>query len=119
MRDENARVSLEKKTAVRAFWAATSQLKRVAPGVRMVPRMAGAVFGNPGWLTTVMKVCAAFPRGKRMPARVILARADAWESIVATSFAVSRGWPWSLPLTGSAMMGARISQVCPPKTPVG
>ena len=107
MREETAVVLpfLEKPTAVRAFCAATSQLKSVASPVRKVPSTVGGTFGALGKLTTLMNACICVPMGNRIAARVIATRWAAKLMMLATSAAVSRGWPLIVPGSGSLMIG--------------
>src|SRR4051794_22047246 len=99
----------EKPTAVRPFWTATSQLKRVASPVRNAPRQVGGTAGLFGKLDTVMKTCIGTPIGSRIPARVVRARAAAKSMMLATSAAVRRGVvPIGVEI-GSLIIGWRIS----------
>ncbi len=71
MRDDMASWRLEKKTAVRAFCTATSQLNIVGfTGAEDAENRGGSPFLY-GLFTTVMKTFAPSAEGKRMPARVI------------------------------------------------
>ena len=119
MRLENARVSLEKNKAVRAFCTETSHENRVASGVRKVPSTTGGCPGWSGLLTTEMNVSAGCPAGSRIPARVTRVRAAALAMIDETSAAVNRGWPSMSPATGSPVIGARTSPRTPPRSAVG
>jgi len=111
----------EKNTAVRAFCTATSQLKRVVlDEVQNVPSTVGATPSELGLLTTVMKTWAAWPRGRRMPARVVRQRFAAATSMLETSIAVSRAPPPGRGVdTGSFMSGWRSSPVSPPRVMTG
>src|SRR5882672_11311174 len=69
VRVEKARSLLEKKTAVRAFCTARSQLNTVASGVRKVPSTVGPTPSAVGLLTTQIQTRAGVIPGGRIPAR--------------------------------------------------
>src|SRR5476651_2150579 len=107
----------EKKTAVRAFCTATSQLNIVVFGVvQNVPSTTGATPLAFGLFTTVMNTCAAVPRGRRIPARVVRVRFAAAAMMLVTSCAVSRAVPpGNGTAEGSAMIGWRNWPDSPPR----
>ena len=117
VREEKARFDEEKNSTVRAFCTETSQLNRVVSGeVQYDPRITGGELDSLGLFTTDIKVCAGWPRGRRIPARVARARAAAAAMIFVTSFAVSRAAPFGKGrLDGSSAIEIRNSPVVPPR----
>ena len=111
----------EKKTDVRAFCTATSQLNRVVSGdVQKVPSTVGGTPLELGLFTTETKTCADCPRGRRIPARVVRARFAAATIMFVTSAAVRRATPPGKGTNdGSSTIGWRSWPVSPPKFTAG
>ena len=108
----------DEKTAVLAFWTATSQENMVASPTRKVPSTAGGSRAWSGLLTTAMKTFAEVPSGRRMPARVMAALCAALVMIDWTSAAVSRpAFPITF-LPGTLDKGSSMNRIAPPGSEV-
>jgi len=87
---------------------------------RTFPTTVGATPSAFGLFTTVMNTCAGWPRGRRMPARVVRQRFAAATKIFETSTEVSRAPPPGNGVaSGSSMSGWRSSPVSPPSVTTG